>query len=168
MGPGTVGHVVINGHGKGVCLLEHHPHLLAQPGGVHGFVKNVLPVKADLPLNVHPGNQIVHSVQGFEEGGLSAAGRTNQGSDLPGRNVHIDIFQRVMPPVAGTGFSIGAVPQVQGLGGNDLSCHGSACLSFQFLACQGGGKVDQEHQQHQDRGNGKGHTGLPPLVGVDI
>ena len=44
---------------------EHHADLLAQPGGVHRGVVNILGAVVDLPLNTDAGNQVVHPVQGL-------------------------------------------------------------------------------------------------------
>ena len=71
---GAVGHVVVNGHGEGIGLLEHHADLLAQPSDVQVLVKDVLPFEADVPLDMHPGDQVVHPVQGLQKGRLAAAG----------------------------------------------------------------------------------------------
>ena len=123
VGPGAVGHVVVNGHGEGIGLLEHHADLLAQPGDVQVLVKDVLPFEADVPLDMHPGDQVVHPVQGLQEGRLAAAGGADEGSDLVDGDVHVDVLQRVVAPVGGAGFAVGAVPQVQGLYGDDIVSH---------------------------------------------
>ena len=92
VGPGTVGHVVVDAHGKGIGLLEHHAHLLAQPGGVQVLVENILAFKAYLALDVNAGDQVIHAVEGFEKRGLAAAGGADEGRDLMGWDLHVDIF----------------------------------------------------------------------------
>ena len=98
MGSGAERHIVIDAHGKGIGLLEHHTHPLAQQVHVHIPV-NVLPVQQHLSVNSAALHQIVHPVQGFEQRGLSAAGRTDKGSDLMGRNLQLHIFQRMKAAV---------------------------------------------------------------------
>ncbi|MPM41423.1 hypothetical protein SDC9_88078 [bioreactor metagenome] len=39
---------------------------------------------------------------------------------------------------------------------------------FQSSAREAGGQIDHQRQQHQNRGNGKGHRRLTPLVRIDI
>ena len=56
-------------------------------------------------------HQVVHTVQRFQQGGFSAAGRADQGRDTFFRNAHIDIAQRLMA----------AIPQAQLLYGNDIA-----------------------------------------------
>ncbi|CAN3975603.1 sporulation transcription factor Spo0A, partial [Dysosmobacter welbionis] len=70
VGPGAVGHVVIDAHREGIGLLEHHADLLAQPGGVHIGGVDVLPGVVDLPLNADARYQVIHPVQGLQKGGL--------------------------------------------------------------------------------------------------
>ena len=50
MGTGAVGNVVVDAHGKGIGLLEHHPHPLAQQVHVHAAV-DVLAVQQNPSLN---------------------------------------------------------------------------------------------------------------------
>ena len=106
VGPGPVGHVVINAHGEGVGLLKHHADALAQQGGVHPGVIDILSVEVHLALDLHGGNQVVHAVQSPQERGFAAAGGADKGGDLPLRNGHGHIVEGV----------IGPVPQVQALG----------------------------------------------------
>ena len=63
MGAGAVGDVVVNAHGEGVGLLEHHAHFLAQV--VDLCLKNVLALVAHVSRDPHAGDQVVHAVQGF-------------------------------------------------------------------------------------------------------
>ena len=109
VGAGAVGHVVIDGHGEGIGLLEHHADLLAQPGGVHAGVIDVLAGVVDLTLDADALHQVVHAVQGLQEGGLTAAGGADEGGDLVLRNLNIHVQQGV----------VGAVPEIQILGFND-------------------------------------------------
>ena len=109
MGPGAVGHVVIDAHGEGIGLLEDHADLLAQPGGIHAGGIDILPAVVDLALDADAGDQVVHAVEGLEEGGLAAAGGPDEGGDLVGGDVHIHAVEGV----------VCAVPQIQILYFND-------------------------------------------------
>ena len=97
--PGAIGDVVVDAHGEGVCLLEHHAHPAAQVGELHVPGEDVLPVEADIPLDAHARHQVVHAVERFQEGGLAAAGGADEGRDLPLAHVQRDIFQRLEIPV---------------------------------------------------------------------
>ena len=109
VGAGAVGDVVVDGHGEGVGLLEHHADLLAQPGHVHAGVVDLLAPVLDGAGDLDAGHQVVHPVQGLEEGGLAAAGGADEGGDLLLGNVDIHALQGLGVPV----------PQVQIPGGED-------------------------------------------------
>ena len=117
MGPGAVGDVVIDAHGEGVGLLEHHAHLLAQIVDLR--LEDVRAVVEHLPGDPYAGDQVVHPVQGFEERGLAAAGGADEGGDGFFGDVDADIFQRL-------GLT---VPQVQTLDGNNRFVQGNMLLS---------------------------------------
>lgn len=55
--------------------------------------KNIALLVQHLACDPHLGDQVVHTVQGFEEGGFPAAGGTDQGGDALFRDLHINIFQ---------------------------------------------------------------------------
>ncbi len=95
MGTRAVGNVVIDGHGEGVGLLEHHAYPFAQQVHIHAGGKDVLPVQMDIAGDAAAGDQVVHPVEGFEQRGLAAAGRPDQGGYLPHGDFHVDIFQRM-------------------------------------------------------------------------
>ena len=97
--PGAVGDVIVDAHGEGVGLLEHHAHPAAQLGGLHLAGKDILPFQADIALDADPGHKVVHPVQGLQEGGLAAAGGADKGRDLPLAHVQRNIFQRLEIPV---------------------------------------------------------------------
>ena len=63
VGAGAVGDVVVNAHGEGVGLLEHHAHFLAQIVDLR--LEDVLALVAHVSRDFYAGNQIVHAVQGF-------------------------------------------------------------------------------------------------------
>src|SRR5699024_8658511 len=79
VGARSVGDVVIDAHGEGVRLLEHHAYLFAQARYVHVFPIYVLAVIEHLALDAHARNQVVHAVERLEEGALAAAGWPDEG-----------------------------------------------------------------------------------------
>ena len=103
VGTGTVGNVIIDAHGEGIRLLEHHADVPPQGAHVHVLIENAAAVIAHLPGNPHRGDQVVHAVQGFQKGGLSAAGGPDEGRDVLFGDGHVD-------PLQGMGIS---VPELQ-------------------------------------------------------
>ena len=96
MGAGAVGHVVVDRHGKGVGLLEHHADAPAQVGDVHAGGVDLLPVEGEGTGDLHAGDQFVHPVDGPQKGGLAAAGGPDEGGDLVGFDVDGDVLQCVV------------------------------------------------------------------------
>ena len=62
MDTGAVGDVVIDAHGKGIGLLEHHADVAAQLVDIHAGSKNVLAVVFHFSGDFDIGNQVVHAV----------------------------------------------------------------------------------------------------------
>ncbi len=93
MRAGAVGDVIIDAHGEGVGLLEHHADFLTQSVHIQAGSENVRIQIPHLSSDLHAGNQVVHAVQRFQERGLSAAGRADQSGDVVLWNLDIDIFQ---------------------------------------------------------------------------
>ena len=96
MGAGTVGHVVVDGHGEGVGLLEDHTDTLAQIGDILAGGVDILSPVQQGAVDLHNGNKVVHPIETAQEGGLAAAGRTNERGDLVLRDLDVDILQRVV------------------------------------------------------------------------
>ena len=116
MGSGAVGDVVVNAHGEGIGLLENHADLLAQ--AVDLRVEDVLPLVFYFTGDFHAGNQVVHPVQGFQEGGLAAARGADQGGDGLFRNVQLNVVQ-------GLGLT---VPEIHVPDGNNRLIHNSLLI----------------------------------------
>ncbi len=103
---GAVGDIVVDAHGEGIGLLEHHAHPAAQVGELHLPGKDILALQPDIALDADARHQIVHPVQGLEKGRFAAAGRADEGSDLPLAHIQRDALE---------GLEI-AVPEIQVLG----------------------------------------------------
>ena len=77
MRPRTIGNVIINTHRKRVCLLKHHTHPFPQQVDVHRTI-NIFVVQPNIPCNLTALHQIIHSIQGTQQGGLAATGWSNK------------------------------------------------------------------------------------------
>ena len=93
VGARTVGDVVVDGHGEGVGLLEHHAHALAQHVDIHFVLVDVHAVQQDVARDAAALHQVVHPVQALQEGGFTAARRSDEGGDLLLGDGDVDIFQ---------------------------------------------------------------------------
>ena len=98
MGAGAVGDVVVYAHGKGIGLLKHHAHPLAQQVHVHAAV-NIRLVQQHLPGDAAALHQVVHPVEGLEQGGFSAARGPDKGSDLLFPQVQLHVLEGVEIPI---------------------------------------------------------------------
>ena len=94
MGARAKGHVVVDAHGEGVGLLEHHAHAAAQLGGGHAVI-GIVVVERDLALDAAALNEVVHAVERLEQGRLAAARRADEGRHLVGREVEVDVLERM-------------------------------------------------------------------------
>ncbi len=103
VGARAVGDVVVDGHGEGVRLLEHHADAAAQDGDLHLVLVDVHAVEPDIARDAAARHKVVHAVQGLQKGGLAAAGGADERGDLPLAHVQRDTFQRLEV----------AVPEVQ-------------------------------------------------------
>ncbi len=95
VGAGAVGDVVVNAHREGVRFLEHHAYLPAEPVYVHVGPIDIFTPIPQLAGYLHPGDQVVHAVQGLEKCGLSTAGRADKGGDAVLIDGNAHIFQRL-------------------------------------------------------------------------
>src|SRR6266511_1421957 len=77
-----VGDVVVDGLGERVGFLEDHADQPAYLDRVDLPVVEVLAVVGDAAGDPGAGDEVVHPVQGPQDGGLAASGRSDQGGDL--------------------------------------------------------------------------------------
>ena len=75
--------------------MEYHAHFGAQEIQVDIFVEDVFAVEQELAVGLHAGVEVVHAVEGAQQGGFAAAGGADKGGYLIGGNIHIDVFQRM-------------------------------------------------------------------------
>src|SRR5699024_7317826 len=93
-------HVVADRHGgERVRLLEHHAHAAAHVDRVDLRVVDVLSVDLHPALGVRAGDDLVHAVQGAQEGGLPAAGGTDEGGHRAGADLDVDALHGEEVPV---------------------------------------------------------------------
>lgn len=90
----SVGDVVVHAHRKRVRLLEHHADTFSQKVHVHAVV-DVLAVQFYCAGNPAALNEVVHTVQGFQQRTFAAAGRPDERGDLVRLNLYMDGFQRM-------------------------------------------------------------------------
>ena len=91
-----VHHVLVNGLRKRVGLLEHHADPATQLGDVLAFGVDVVAIELDLALYTAAVHQIVHAVEGAQQGGLATPGRPDEGGHALFRDVHADVEQRLL------------------------------------------------------------------------
>ena len=87
------GHVFQYRLGKWVRPLEDHPHPMPEVYGIDVGSVNILPVQENRTRNARVRDEIVHPVEGPEEGGLAAARRPDEGRNLFLFDLEVDILQ---------------------------------------------------------------------------
>ena len=86
-------HVLTDGHGRErVRALEDHADVAAHGHRIHVLVVQVLAFEQHLALDVSARDDLVHTVQGAQHGGLAAAGRADEGGDLVRLDADVHIF----------------------------------------------------------------------------
>src|SRR5690606_30934670 len=85
--------VVVDRHGgERVGALEDHADFAADLHRVHVGRVDVLVVQEDFAFDACPRGDLVHAVQGAQEGGLAAAGGADKGGYRAGFDSHGDVF----------------------------------------------------------------------------
>jgi len=95
----AVGHVFKNRLGKGIGLLKNHAHPAPQGDDIGLGRVDVFLVNEDVALYARVENEVVHAVEAAQKGAFAAAGRADQGRDLPIRKGQADIVQSLVLPV---------------------------------------------------------------------
>ncbi len=95
----AVDHVFVDGLGERVRLLEHHAYAAAQLGNVFAFAVDVVAVQVDGAFYAATVHQVVHAVEGAQQGRLAAARRADEGSDALLGDIHADVEQRLFVAV---------------------------------------------------------------------
>ena len=92
VGSRPIGNIVIDAHRKWIRLLEYHSHPFSQQVYIYIFI-DIHTVQSDLPGDLTSFYQIIHTIQGFQQSGFSASGRSDERCDLFLRKIQIYIFQ---------------------------------------------------------------------------
>jgi len=96
---GTIGHVIINRHGKRIGLLEYHAYTLSEFHHIYILAIDVDIIIEDLTLDPDIGNQVVHAIEAADKCGLAAAGGADQSCNLVFGNFQAYILQSLLFPV---------------------------------------------------------------------
>src|SRR5690606_6815540 len=72
---------------KGVRFLKDHANAAAQGNDLQFGIVNAVTIDPDIPLVTDPVNQVVHPVEIAQQGGLPAAGWSDERGDLALRNL---------------------------------------------------------------------------------
>ncbi len=91
------GDVVVDGLRERVGLLEHHADAPPDLDGLHPGAVERLPIEVQAALDPGSRDEIVEPVKAAQERGLAAAGRADQGGDLPLGDGHADVAQGLVP-----------------------------------------------------------------------
>ena len=94
MGAWPIGDVVINAHRKWVWFLENHADAFAQVVDIHGAV-NIFAFEEYVPFDAAAFDEVVHAIEGFQQGGFPAAGWPDECGDLVWLDLHIDTVKRM-------------------------------------------------------------------------
>ena len=89
----AIGHIVVDAHGEGIGFLKNHANAFPQMVYIDITI-DIFPVQQNFSRDSAALDQVVHTVQAFEQRGFSAAGRTDKGGDLVGTDTKVDVFQR--------------------------------------------------------------------------
>jgi len=99
---GTIGDIVEDGHGKRDRKIKNHPDASPELGEVDFGIIDVHPIQENGSRVPGPKDQIRQTIQAFEERRLSAASWAEDGKDLFGWNIQIDILQSLKGSVIET------------------------------------------------------------------
>ena len=88
----AIGNVVIDAHGKGIRLLKHHAHTLAQKIHVHLRRIDFLPVQRNGASDLAAGHEIIHAVQRLQQRAFAAAAGADEGGDRTFRQVQLHVL----------------------------------------------------------------------------
>ena len=92
---GAVCNVIVNAHCEGIGALENHTYVLSEPGKVGLFGVDIGSAYQNFAGNFATFNEVVHTVQRFDERGLTATRRAYHCRELVYGKFHIDVFKRV-------------------------------------------------------------------------
>src|SRR5437588_4831395 len=134
------GDVVEDGFGERVRPLENHADAPAQRGDVQA--ENIFAVEKNLALETSAANGLMHTVEGTEKSGLSAAGGADESGDLIRGNPQADVKERLLAAIEeidlGNGHAHGEgrrrfAGRSVGPGGSNIDRHGRPHRSMHWL-----------------------------------
>ena len=86
MGSRTISDIIINTHRKWIRFLKHHSDPLTQQIDIHIPI-DILSIQSDISVNPASLNQIIHSIEGFQQCGFSTAARPDKRRNLTGADI---------------------------------------------------------------------------------
>ena len=95
----AVGDVVVNAHGEGIRLLEHHAHAAPQLVYIRAGRVDILILVLYLARYLNAGHEVVHAVERFQKRRFAAAGGPDERRYALFGDLHIYIFKRLRLPV---------------------------------------------------------------------
>jgi hypothetical protein len=121
----AVGHVLVDGFGERVRLLEHHADAGAKLHRIDLGIVDVLAVHIDGAGDASDVDEIVHAVEAAQEGGLPASRGADEGGDRAVTDIDRDAHQGLL----------GAVEDVD-IAGGDLDVLDARAMDFRArLGC---------------------------------
>src|SRR6185437_10961720 len=97
--PGSERDVIVDGPGKGIRALEHHPDALAQRHDVEPFRIDIFFVEQDGAAVTGAGNERVEPIDRAQQRGLATSGRADERRDRPLRDIERDTGDRPIHPI---------------------------------------------------------------------
>src|SRR6266478_2249214 len=92
--PQAIGHVVENGFGERIGALKDHADAAAIRSNV--LRKDVLAIEKNFALEAGAAHDLVHAIEGAQQGGLAAAGGANERGDLIGGDAQVDVEEDLL------------------------------------------------------------------------
>ncbi|MOA01928.1 hypothetical protein D3C78_1213550 [compost metagenome] len=92
----AIGDVLVDRLREGVRLLEHHADAGAQFHDVDRLIVDIVGIERDLAGDPATVDRVVHTVQGAQEGGFTAAGRADKRGHRIFPNVEVHVVKRAL------------------------------------------------------------------------
>jgi hypothetical protein len=76
-----VRHILVHGLRERIGFLEDHAYAFAEFDHIEVWTVKLLAGDSNRPLDAHPLDQVIHTIEAPEQGGFSATGRTDESGD---------------------------------------------------------------------------------------